>query len=72
MAISSLLVVLNALRLAGRAQRLDRCLMDILYLLIPLSVVLVFFILAGVVVGHLPGPVRRHRIEGSGILASGF
>ena len=68
MAASSLLVVLNALRLAGGCASHGSNLMDILYLLIPLSVVLVFFILGGLWWAIERGQFEDIEAEGERIL----
>lgn len=68
MATSSLLVVLNALRLARAPSLKKGFVMDILYLLIPLSVVLVFFILGGLWWAINRGQFEDIEAEGERIL----
>lgn len=67
MAASSLLVVLNALRLSKQYFKGENV-VDILYLLIPLSVTLVFFILAGLWWWIYRGQLRTLKRKGSEFL----
>ena len=67
MASSSLLVVLNALRLS-RVPAQEELVMEILYFLVPLSVVLVYLILIGVWWAIHRGQFDEIDVEGERIL----